>query len=142
ATEAQRAEIDKIRIRLLAKISGSNLIDRDRSWKARRKALKIIFSVPRTPGREASLAAYRRREGRGLERFATWSTLVEKYGPSFQDWPTELQDPESTAVAAFAVANTAKIAFHRWLQWVMEGQLAGPKQAAGRAGIALGVTRG
>ena len=103
AGAAQREEIDKIRIRLLDEIAGLDQIDRDRSWNAKREALEIIFSVPRTPGREASFAAYRRREGSGLERFATWAALAEEHGPS-QAWPTELQTPESRAVAVFAAA--------------------------------------
>ena len=77
--------------------------------------------------------------GRGLERFATWAALAEEHGPSIQDWPSELQDPESSAVALFAASNAAKIDFHCWLQWLMEEQLAGTQQAAVRAGMALGV---
>jgi 4-alpha-glucanotransferase len=139
ASAAQREEIDKIRAQLLTDIADSTLIDRDRSWSAKREALEIIFSVPRTPGRAASLAAYRRREGSGLERFATWAALSERYGPSFNEWPAELQDPKSPAVASFAAANAVKIDFHCWLQWLMDEQLAGTQQAAVRAGMALGV---
>jgi 4-alpha-glucanotransferase len=139
ASPAQREEIDKIRVRLLDEIADSTQIERDRSWNAKREALKIIFSVPRTPGREASFVAYRRREGSGLERFATWAALAEEHGPSIQDWPSELQAPESSAVAVFAASNAAEIDFHCWLQWLMEEQLAGTQQAAVRAGMALGV---
>jgi 4-alpha-glucanotransferase len=139
ASATQLEEIDKIKIRLLDEISDLTQIDRDRSWNAKRDALKIIFSVPRTPGREASFAAYRRREGSGLERFATWAALAEEHGPSFQDWPSELRAPDSSAVAVFAAANAAEIDFHCWLQWLMEERLAGTQQAAVRAGMALGV---
>jgi 4-alpha-glucanotransferase len=139
ASTAQREKIDKIRARLITETTGSSQIDRDRSWNAKREALKIIFLVPRTRGREASFAAYRRREGNGLERFATWAALSEEYGANFADWPIELQSPSSPAVAAFATANSAKIDFHCWLQWLMEEQLAGAQQAAVRAGMALGV---
>jgi 4-alpha-glucanotransferase len=139
ASAAQREEIDKIRAQLLADIADSTLIDRDRAWSAKREALEIIFSVPRTPGRQASFAAYRGREGSGLKRFATWAALCERYGPSFNEWPAELQDPKSPSVASFAAANVVKIDFHCWLQWLMEEQLAGAQQAAVRAGMALGV---
>ena len=62
--DAERREmIEVIKAKLLAAIADSAQIDRDRSWQAKRDALEIIFSVPRTPGREASFAAYRRREG-------------------------------------------------------------------------------
>jgi 4-alpha-glucanotransferase len=138
-TAAQHQELDKIRTRLLEEIDQWSQIDRDRSWKAKRQALEIIYSIPRTPGREASFAAYRRREGSGLERFATWAALCEQHGRSFQEWPTELQDPASPAVVDFAAANAAEINFLCWLQWLMEEQLAGTQQAAVRAGMALGV---
>jgi 4-alpha-glucanotransferase len=139
ASTEQREVIDKIKTDLLTDLAGSTQIDRDRSWSAKREALEIIFSVPRTPGRETSLAAYRRREGRGLARYAAWAALAEEYGPNFQGWPPELQDPESEAVMAFAAANSDKIDFHCWLQWLLEEQLAGIQQAALRAGMALGV---
>jgi 4-alpha-glucanotransferase len=139
ASHQRRDEIEEIKVQLFAQIADSTQIDRDRSWTAKREALKIIFSVPRTPGREAAFVAYRRREGSGLSRFAIWAALSEQHGPNFKEWPTELQDPESAAVAAFAAANPAKIDFHCWLQWLMEEQLATTQQAALRAGMALGV---
>jgi 4-alpha-glucanotransferase len=139
ASPEQREEIDKIRNRLVTDLADSSQIDRDRSWNAKREALEIIFSVPRRPGREASLAAYRRRESAGLERYATWAALAEEYGANFKEWPPELQDPQSPAVIAFAAANAAKIDFHCWLQWLLEEQLAGTQQAALRAGMALGM---
>ncbi len=139
ATAVHREEIDKVRIQLLDEIAESSRIERDRAWEAKRKALEIIHSIPRTQGREASFVAYRRREGSGLENFATWAVLCEQHGRSFQEWPAELQDPASPAVADFAAAHAAEIDFHCWLQWLMEEQLAGTQQAALRAGMALGV---
>ena len=50
--------------------------------------------------------------------------------PDATFWPTELQAPDSSAVAGFAAAYTAKIDFYCWLQWLMEEQLAGTQLAA------------
>ncbi|HET6759379.1 MAG TPA: 4-alpha-glucanotransferase, partial [Propionibacteriaceae bacterium] len=83
--------------------------------------------------------AYRHRAGPGLQRYAAWAALAEQHGPNFKEWPTELQDPQSPAVADFAAANAAEIDFHSWLQWLLEEQLADTQQAAVRAGMALGV---
>jgi 4-alpha-glucanotransferase len=138
-TRKQRDKINEIRVKLKVKLAPADKIDRDRSWKAKRKALKIIFSVPLTPGRAASFAAYRRREGIGLQNFAIWSTLAEEHGPHFVDWPEELQDPTSDAVRAFAVQHPTKIDFQCWLQWLMDEQLASAQQAGLRAGMALGI---
>ena len=67
ASAAQREEIDKIRIRLLDETGQSSLIRPGSSLGCQAPGPQIIYSIARTPGREASFAAYRRREGRGLE---------------------------------------------------------------------------
>jgi len=138
-TAQQRKKIDKLCVDLKVKLARSTAIDRNRSWKAKRKALKVVFSVPRTPGRETSFIGYRSREGRGLQDFAVWSVLSEHYGPRFRDWPAELQDPRSPEVAAFAVEHAAQVDFWCWLQWQLDEQLASAQQAGLRAGMALGV---
>ncbi len=137
--ERQRGKVDRHRVELKVRLARSTPIDRDRAWTAKRKALKIIFSVPRTPGREASFAAYRAREGRGLIDFATWAALAEHHGSRFADWPADLQDPESPAVAAFAAQHADRVDFHAWLQWLLDEQLASAQQAGRRAGMALGI---
>ena len=53
-------------------------IDRDAAWKAKRAALKLVYRVPRTAGRELAYAAYRDREGAALDDFATWCALAEE----------------------------------------------------------------
>ena len=100
----------------------------------------MVFSVPRTPGREASFTGYRSREGRGLQDFAIWAVLSEHYGPRFRDWPAELQDPRSPEVAAFAVEHA-----RRGRLLVLAAMAAGRATGLGpagrglRAGMALGV---
>ena len=137
--EKRLGKIDQRRVELKVRLARATEIDRDQSWKAKRRALKILFSVPRTPGREASFTAYRSREGRGLTDFATWAALSEEYGPRFADWPGELRDPDSPAVAAFAASHADQVAFHCWLQWLLDEQLASAHQAGRRAGMTLGV---
>ncbi len=139
ATKKQLAKINQLRVDLKVALARSTAVDRDRSWRAKRKALKIIFSVPRTPGREASFTGYRRREGRGLQDFAVWAVLSEQYGPRFTDWPVELQDPRAPEVAAFGVEHADQVDFWCWLQWLLDEQLASAQQAGRRAGMALGV---
>lgn len=139
ATEKQRAKINERRVRLKVKLANATQIDRDRSWKAKRKALEVVFSVPRTPGREASFAAYRRREGRGLQNFAVWCVLSEHYGPTYPEWPEELRHPDSAAVQSFAEDHPGDVDFYSWLQWVLDEQLASAQQAGLRAGMSLGV---
>ena len=114
-------------------------IDRDAAWTAKRAALRVVFTVPRTPGREISLAAYRAREGSGLTRFATWCALAEAYGADIAAWPAALRHPDAPEVAAYAAQHEDEIAFSCWLQWLLDEQLAGTQQAALRAGMKLGI---
>ena len=137
--DQQRGQIDRRRAELKVGLARATEIDRDQSWAAKREALEILFAVPRTPGREASLTAYRSREGRGLTGFATWAALAEEHGPRFREWPVELRDPDSPAVAGFAEEHADRVAFHCWLQWLLDEQLASAHQAGRRAGMALGI---
>ncbi|MDE3217341.1 MAG: 4-alpha-glucanotransferase, partial [Gemmatimonadota bacterium] len=85
---------------------------------------------------------YRRRLGEPLERFAVFCALSDRMtepggtGPlaDWHDWPPPLRDPASPAVADFARAHADVVDFHRWLQFVLDEQLAD----AGR-GLPLGV---
>ena len=139
ADDATRAAVGAERRRLATELAGADVIDRNRSWTAKRAALRAVFAVPRTPGRELSLAAYRRREGTGLYNFAVWSALSIEHGPDFADWPEELRHPGSPAVAAYAEAHADEVDFQCWLQWLLDEQLASAQQAGLRAGMGLGV---
>ncbi|MDX6224492.1 MAG: 4-alpha-glucanotransferase, partial [Frankiales bacterium] len=132
----RRAEIKALRAQL---DPHSARIDRNAAWAAKRAALEIIFAVPRTPGRNASLAAYREREGRGLEDYARWCALAETYGTRFADWPESLRSARSPEVAAFAADHAREIDFHCWLQWLLDEQLGLAQAESVRAGMALGI---
>ncbi|MEN0130338.1 MAG: 4-alpha-glucanotransferase [Brevundimonas sp.] len=112
-------------------------IDRDAAWEAKRAALEVVFAAPLTAARRASFDAFVAEQGAGLETFALWSALAEKYG--FESIPPELADPASDAVAAEAEALADRVAFHRWLQWVADEQLATAQRTARENGMALGI---
>lgn len=114
-------------------------IDRDASWAAKRKALKLIHRVKRSAGRELAYSAYRDREGIALDDFATWCALAEQYGADWHQWPEELQHPSSPDVAKYTENNSASVDFYRWLQWQLDEQLAAAQSAAVRTGMALGI---
>ncbi|OBK31532.1 4-alpha-glucanotransferase [Mycobacterium asiaticum] len=114
-------------------------IDRDSAWTAKRAALRLIHRVPRSAGRELAYAAFRNREGRALDDFATWCALAEKHGVDWRRWPKSLRHPYSPGVAEFAAKNPAAVDFHRWLQWQLDEQLAAAQSQAVRAGMALGI---
>ena len=59
-----------------------------------------------------------------VQLFATWCVLTDKLGGDWRQWPTELQDPRSAQVEAFAEQHADDVSFHVWLQWMCEQQMA------------------
>jgi len=136
---ADRATIERLRSELHAVLDGVDAIDRDTSWAAKTKALRLLHAVPRSAGREVAYAAYRSREGEGLDNYATWCALTDRYGKDWHEWPAELRHPAAPAVIEFRDVNADDVDFHRWLQFVLDEQLSNAQGAARRAGMALGV---
>jgi 4-alpha-glucanotransferase len=132
-----RARVDEVRDDV--DVTGDR-IDRDNIWAAKRHALALLWPVARIdPLRMQDVAAYREREGEPLERFALWCALAEKYGGRWQDWPAELQRPDSAAVAAAADELVDRVQFHCWLQLCCDEQLAVAQTTARRVGMPIGV---
>jgi 4-alpha-glucanotransferase len=136
---ADRGELRKARSVAQARAKKSKLIDRDSVWKIKRAALKAVYRVKRSAGRELAYAAYRTREGVSLDHFATWCALAEKYGNDWHQWPEDLRHPANEAVAAFAAKRADAVDFHRWLQWQLDDQLTAAQATAIQSGMALGV---
>lgn len=135
----KRRRVHELRAKLTARPHITDTIDRDAAWKAKRAALRLVFGVRRSAGRELAFQAYKDREGTALDDFATWCALAEKYGGSWQDWPLELQHPANPGVAEFAERHPDDVDFHRWLQWQLDEQLAAAQSQAVRAGMPLGI---
>lgn len=114
-------------------------IDRDAAWTAKRAALRLLFAVPRSAGRELDLAAFRRREGTALTDFATWSVLAEAYGNDARSWPEDVRSPASPGTSDFAEEHADDIDFACWLQWLVDEQLAHAQDKALATGMGIGV---
>jgi 4-alpha-glucanotransferase len=134
-----RGRLRKAQAVVQARAQASELIDRDSAWKVKRAALKHVYEVPRSAGRELAYTAYREREGRSLDHFATWCALAEKHGNDWHRWPAKLHHPDGKAVATFAAENAEAVDFHRWMQWQLDDQLTSAQATALQAGMALGV---
>ena len=76
----KRGRVRRLRSEVRQRTGELDAIDRDSVWVAKRAALKLVHRVPRSAGRELAYAAFREREGRALDDFATWCALAEKYG--------------------------------------------------------------
>jgi 4-alpha-glucanotransferase len=114
-------------------------LDRDAVWAAKDAALRLLYALPRTPGREAAYAAFREREGAALTAYATWCALAELHGADWRTWPAELRDPASAGVAAERDRLADRVGYHAWLQWLLDEQLGAVQAAARSAGMPIGV---
>ena len=135
----RRSKVRQLREEVQKRARKVDAIDRDASWSAKRKALKLIHKVERSAGRELAYQAFLAREGKALDDFATWCALAERHGADWHQWPEALQHPASPAVAAYAEKHAGAVDFHRWLQWQLDEQLAATQSAAVRAGMTLGI---
>ncbi|HYH35040.1 MAG TPA: 4-alpha-glucanotransferase [Nocardioides sp.] len=113
------------------------LLDRQPAYAAKLAALDLLHRAPRSAAREQELAAFREREGEGLREFAVWCALAEHLAG--EEWPEELQDPGSPAVAELAARLADRVDFFAWLQWISDQQLADAQAAARRSGMSVGL---
>ncbi|RCV53820.1 4-alpha-glucanotransferase [Marinitenerispora sediminis] len=135
----QREAIQRLARPLRDRGHTADLLDRDVVWPAKRAALEILYQVPRTPAREAALAAFLEREGPALVEYATWCVIAEEYGHDYRTWPARLRDAGAPQVAEEALRCWPRIDFHRWTQWIIDEQLAAAQAAARAAGMPIGV---
>ncbi len=134
----QRAAIEELAAPLRALNDKPDQIDRNLIWPAKSKALEIVFSVPLAPGRQALFDAFVEREGQGLQDFAAWCALVDEYGPPWE-WPAELHDTTSPAVAEARERLGDRERWHCWLQWQLDDQFGRAQRAAVDSGMRTGI---
>jgi len=113
-------------------------IDRDAAWAAKRTALDVVFQAPRSRARQAAFDEFRQDQGAGLEDFALWSALCERYQHE-DTWPAEALDPSSGLVARARAELADRVTFYCWLQWVADLQLHAAQQAATGGGMSIGI---
>lgn len=135
----KRGRARRLREQAQQRADSLGVIDRDSTWAAKRAALKLVYRVPRSAGRELAYAAFRAREGSALDDFAAWCALAEEYGGDWHQWPTPLRHPASPDVAGFVETHQEAVDFHRWLQWQLDEQLAATQSQAVRSGMPLGI---
>ena len=86
-------------------------------------------------------AQFAKERGEALRRFAIYQALScrEGFGDNWMSWPERFRDPAGAAVHEFAQADPLAIAYHEFLQWEADRQLAACAAAAQDAGMAIGL---
>ncbi|SAL62924.1 4-alpha-glucanotransferase [Caballeronia humi] len=123
------------------------LIDWPRASKAKLAVFRALFDTFSQDGDSPfakDFAAFTESGGRALEDHARFEALqaaqLEAGGNGhWRNWPDELRDPRSDAVAAFAEANRREVDFYLFTQWLAAKGLAHAQHAAQDAGMAVGL---
>ena len=115
---------------------GGDLIDFGAETPARMAALEVRFAAQ---GDDPAFAAWRAEQGAGLDRFATYQALSERFGAYWDTWPVAYQTPDDPKVAQAAREMADRVDFHAWLQFQAETALGAARDRAAGAGMALGL---
>jgi 4-alpha-glucanotransferase len=135
------------------RLESAALIDWPESARCKLATFRALFesfcAVERADRQASHIAvdfeAFRAEGGELLEEHARFEALhAARFGAdlgqwSWRDWPAELRDPLSSAVARFAAENADEVLFHVFLQWIADRSLAETQVIARQAGMAIGL---
>ena len=114
-----------------------DLIDRDRSWEAKRTALELIFAAPRSYHRQSQLDRFIERGGSELSNYALWCALVEREGTI--ELPEDLARSSAPRVELERLELADRVDFYQWCQWVAAEQLEHAQHVAREVGMEIGI---
>jgi 4-alpha-glucanotransferase len=103
-------------------LNAARLVDRRRAMALKMRALERTWAHGGFD--RAAFDAWRREQGRSLERWALFCVLAERHGPDWRSWPSALHDPDGPGAAQVASEAPHRISFHAWVQWCFDLQLA------------------
>jgi 4-alpha-glucanotransferase len=136
--------------RAIAELRAAEFVEYERIDRLKRRFLKVLFRELQrkraaNPERARVFADYCQREGELLERFALYCALDDLLHKqnrnrwTWRDWPVEYQDPESDACRRFAQEHARKVDFYKYIQFVIEEQLAAAQEHALATGMRIGL---
>jgi 4-alpha-glucanotransferase len=119
-----KAQVDALR----PEPTADGLIDYSAVWQAKRAALRLLWPLAGDVDLDADP---------GLTDFAVFCALAEEHGANWLEWPEELRRPDTPAVQAARGGD--RVAFHVWLQQLLEAQLGAANAAAVAQGMPVGI---
>ncbi len=139
--EIAGASIDDELARAGRALNDDRPIDRGRVWTLKRTALERIWDAG-IRDRDA-FEGWRNAQGDALERWGRFCVLTERHGPGWQSWPSDLRDSDGPGPATIARDAPDRVAFHAWIQWCLDLQLAAASAPVARvADMPIGVDPG
>ena len=135
--QASRVTIEQLRDETRQFAIREDLIDRDSSWEAKRKALEIIFDAPRSYHRQSQLDRFIERGGSELSNYALWCALVEREGTI--ELPEDLARSSAPRVELERLELADRVDFYQWCQWVVAEQLEHAQHVAREVDMEIGI---
>ncbi len=131
----------------IAALRAAEFVDYEGVARLKRVFLQILYrEFLRGPAdRRRQFDAFRKKEGRLLERFAVYSALDEylhrrdKNLWIWPDWPAPYQDPDSPEVAAFARRHWSRVEFWQFVYWLVDQQAEAAQRHAASIGMPIGL---
>ncbi len=126
----------------LAALRSGALIDHAAVWAIKRPILEAAWRAFRERGRSREFERFRIAGGAALEGHATFDALHEHFagqGVARHQWPAACRDRRSAEIGAFRAAAAERVDFHRWLQWLADGQLGAAARSAKASSMAIGL---
>jgi 4-alpha-glucanotransferase len=128
ATAGRIPQIEEL-ARAARDLNRLRLIDRDKIFQLKMQALDMLWLQF---NEDAAFDAYCREHGADLDRFAVFCAIAEQQRSGWHNWPAELRHPASPDVARFAAERAGRVRFFKWIQWLLDTQLA---RAAGHLAL-------
>lgn len=136
--------------REIADLRNSEFVEYERVSQLKKRFLKALFdkfqqSVHGQSERGVKFDEYCAREGDLLENFALYCALDEalhaedKTRWTWLDWPPEYQDPTSEECRQFAQEHRESLDFYKYVQFLIEEQLAEAQEYTKKKGMAIGL---
>lgn len=129
----------------LQKCRSSELVDYTHVAELKLEILRVLFTnwSSIAEARQGDFEAFRRKRGEALERSCIFHALrqeLARQDPTLHDWrlwPAEYRQPESSAVADFAMKHREEVSFMAWMEWLADSQLASAAASAETMEIGL-----
>jgi 4-alpha-glucanotransferase len=115
-------------------LNAERVIDRDEVHRLKLAALERLWQR-RSPRDDAALSSFMTTEGRDLTTYAVFCALAEHHAAGWRSWPGEHRRPENPGVERCAREHNERVRFHRWVQCLVDDQLA----RAAEDGVATGL---
>ena len=118
-------------------LNSARLIDRDEVYRLKMSALEALWSRRHADPR---FDAFVDRADEPLRNYALFAALYEHHGVPPSKWPSEHRYPGSPEVERFGRNHPERIAFHSWIQWLLDEQVRAAAEGISLIGdLAVGV---